>query len=732
MIMCPKCNKELSDGSKFCDGCGTAIPEMIFCPNCGKQTSADSAFCQNCGAAINGAPAQAPAAAAPAEAAPVQAPVAPAPVEAPAAVFAEPPVVAMPAEKKKIPTKALIYGGIGVAVVVLLIVIISLVAGGKKSSGSNYALYMKDKEIYFTNFKKEGAWQLTSRFVNSGSTDNEDLADSANGIGSFTYVSENGKYIFFPDKIDTYSDGISLYYKELSKPGSEAVKIDSDITSYTVNKASNLVTYLKGYRSGDLYQYKIGGDSKDKIAGEVEGYEVSDDGKKIVYLNSEGSVYVKYADKDKEKIVGDVRSVEYVTEDLSTIYYIKDDALYKQVEGADKVKIASDVYHVLATYDTGEIYYLVSEDGEVSLMDYVIDDMKSTDDSITEPETPKYPDAPKSPSRSNFDSTEEYQAAVKEYNEATKKYKEEKQRLDNEYNEARQAYREKQSRDQMRESLKESTLSQTSYVLHYFNGTDDTVVTDSYTSVKSVALDAAVIAYQAYDPSRVNKVKLSEISRISEVRNAVSSELASSSAMYVAAKNSAPVSVESKTEIKGLSLSPDGTAIYYIDDIPEEKNYGDLYRISVSDGTVGKPESFDSDVYSGYFLSNGEYVYYKDYSNGKGDLYINKNKIDYDVSGGAYATDDNKVYYYTDRNDSKRIGTLKVYNGKESVKIADDVFDYIVTADGRVLYLHDYSRTYYRGELMEWSNGKTQKLDDDVVCVLDISDGRYRGRNMRF
>ena len=351
----------------------------------------------------------------------------------------------------------------------------------------------------------------------------------------------------------------------------------------------------------------------------------------------------------------------------------------------------------------------------------------STDDSITEPEAPKYPEAPKRPSRSDYSSTEEYQAAVTAYNDANKVYKEEVERLQTEYNEARQAYRDKQSRDQVRETLKETSLSQTSYVLHYFNGTDDTVVTDSYTSLKALARDASVIAYQAYDPSRVNKVKLSEINRISEVRNTVASELASSAALYIAAKGNAPVAVEPKTEIKSLSLSPDGSAIYFIDDIPEDKNYGDLYLISVSDGTVGKPEKYDSDVYSGYFINNGEYVYYKDYSNGKGDLYINKNKIDYDVSGYIYGTDDNKVYYHTDWNSSKEIGTLKVYNGKESVKIADDVYDYVITSDGRILYLHDYSRTYYRGELVEWSNGKTQKLDDDVVCVLNISDAKYRG-----
>lgn len=95
MIKCPKCNKELSNDTKFCDGCGAQIFETIFCPNCGKQTSTEFAFCQSCGVSITEAPAE------------------------------EKPVAA-PVEKKKFPKKAIMFGGIGVAVVAVLILVISL------------------------------------------------------------------------------------------------------------------------------------------------------------------------------------------------------------------------------------------------------------------------------------------------------------------------------------------------------------------------------------------------------------------------------------------------------------------------------------------------------------------------------------------------------------------------------------------------------------------------------
>lgn len=227
MITCPKCNKELSDGTKFCDSCGAPIFEAIFCPNCGKQTSTEFAFCQSCGASITETPVE------------------------------EQPATA-PTEKKKLPKKAIMFGGIGVAVVAVLILVISLFSGGGGKGKNNYALYLKDSEIFFTDLKKGSkAWQVTSRLVDTDDVDDGDLAGYyAVVLGLSTYMSEDGKYIFFPDKVDNDDEGFNLYYKEVAKPDAEAIKIDSDIQYYTVNTFGTIVTYLKG-EERNLYQYKM-------------------------------------------------------------------------------------------------------------------------------------------------------------------------------------------------------------------------------------------------------------------------------------------------------------------------------------------------------------------------------------------------------------------------------------------------------------------------------------------
>ncbi len=688
MITCPKCKKELSDDAKFCDVCGAKVLETFFCPNCGEQTSTEFAFCQNCGASINNNP-------------------------------HEEQAVVVPAEKKKLPKKAIIFGAIGVTVVAALILVITLLFGGAGKSDNNYALYLKDREIFFNDLKKDSnAWQLTSRLVDNDRTDEEDLAEAGYQLGLFTYMSKDGKYVFFPDKIGNNDDGFNLYYKEVAEPEKEAVKIDSDIRSYAVNDSTTLVTYTKG-NERNLYQYKIGENSKDKIASGVYNFYVSDDGKKICYLNSDNNIYLKYADKDKEKIASDVSSsLLRITEGFSAVYYLKDDSLYKRVEGADPEKIASDVSSVIRIYDSGEIYYLTGETKEIPLIDYVTDDMKDVDDAI--------PTRPTPPSSSDY-------ASSAEFNAAYDAYEEEYEAWEADYNRRYEEHYAKQYRDRLREELEEETLNQFTYSLHFYDGKKETVITNvfvgGYDSDYSYASKAPVLSYEAYNQSDFNKVKLSEVESIYDIKDKVETALFSSTERYIAVKGTA-TAVEQEKKAVNFTIDSSGTVVYYFDDIPDGNMHGELRRIAINDGVVGKSEVYDNDVYTDYlyFVNDTELAYFKDCKNSKGELYINKKKIDDDVNYYSIEIDSDldRIFYFTDWNSDKHYGTLKVYNGKETMKIADDVDSFSAIPDGRVLYLSDYSRKYYMGVLYEWKNGKIRKIDDDVVCILPLIDSKYR------
>jgi hypothetical protein len=55
MNPCAKCGTENPPGSKFCAGCGTALPNDERCMSCGTESPAASRFCKGCGKPLGAA-----------------------------------------------------------------------------------------------------------------------------------------------------------------------------------------------------------------------------------------------------------------------------------------------------------------------------------------------------------------------------------------------------------------------------------------------------------------------------------------------------------------------------------------------------------------------------------------------------------------------------------------------------------------------------------------------------
>ena len=700
MSTCPKCNKQLADGAKFCDACGAQIFETIFCPNCGEQTSTEFSFCQKCGASI------------------VE------DLEMTAATTA-------PTKKnflQSLSPKTIIFSGIGIIALVVVIIAISMFSG--KSHNDTYSLYLKDDEIVYTDYTENGTIEITSHLLNGIEVSDQELYNSAFGLGSYIAFSSDGNRIFFPDRLDDDADGITLYYRDINKPDEDAIKVDSDVVMYAINDSGTEVAYVKG---SDRILYIHNLDEKEKIASGVISFNVSNDLNKIGYLNDENSYYLWYADKDSSKLASDITSIQYVAPDLSEIYYIKDGSLYKQIEGGqDKEKIASDVSRVIKIYDSGEVYYTKANSTEKNLMDYVDDDMAASDSTMTEPEYPDYPESPDYPYWWDYDTDAEYEAAKAQYEADYGVYEATCDQIRADYNAAYDAYRAKQNRDSLRENLQNETMESTEYTLCYFNGTEETIVTDALVDEWSVnyASDKSVMILPVYNQSNIPKVKLSEITSVSEVSDLVNAALYSSSDKYVAVGSS--LSILEQTNATYFRLSSDGSMLYFLDDISDSGD-GDLYKVTITDGQVGKPEIYDSDVsnHDIFFTATGSIGYYKnvkeeDY---KGDLYINAEKIDYDVYFWSISYLDDAILYYTDWNIDKSYGTLKIFRSGTATKIADDVHVFDITSDGNILYLYDYSTNYYTGTLYLYNNGESKKIDDDVIALVPVYDHIIMGED---
>jgi membrane protease subunit (stomatin/prohibitin family) len=63
-VTCASCATVSPAGTKFCAGCGTALPTAQFCSNCGTEMAAGAKFCASCGTAAPAAAASGPAPAA--------------------------------------------------------------------------------------------------------------------------------------------------------------------------------------------------------------------------------------------------------------------------------------------------------------------------------------------------------------------------------------------------------------------------------------------------------------------------------------------------------------------------------------------------------------------------------------------------------------------------------------------------------------------------------------------
>lgn len=707
MIVCSKCGKLLEDGTRFCDNCGTKIEPVCVCPACSKPVNPQFAFCQNCGAPI--ATQTAPA--------PVVAPVpvaAPAPEEAPAPEAAPAPVAApAPAEEKKsfldklpfkLTKKLMIIGAAALSLVLVLAIVLGVVLSG---GGNNYTLYIKDGELFYTDISDIEPWQVTENLAGVSGMGDSSLKSMASSLGMYTYLSKDGKTIFFVDKISDTSGGVTVYYRAVRKPEQEPVKIDSEIYKYTINEDGDLVTYIKG-EERNLYQHDL--TEKNKIDDDVSSFYCSADGDVIIYRTGEGDLYYKENGKDKEKIDSDISSLDYVDEDFSVFYYVKEEILYKKELKKDKVKIASDVSDVLSVYESGDVYYVKSETKETPLIDYVEDDLKASDEAMQEPVAPEYPYS------WDYDSNEEYQAARAAYETAYQ-----------EYQAAREEYQNKFSRDALRQTLSENNISITTHTLYYYNGKDSKALTgamagnDGSVSYQS-ASESPVILYSVYNQAELKKIKISEIEDSSQVEDMISAALYSSTEKQIAVKDS--VSVIEHNSASGFDINDDGTLVYFVDDVDEETGHGDLYKAAISGGKAKKPELYDNDVYASYsyFNEDGRFLYFKDVKDNEGELYIDKQKVDYDVYMYriSYNAEDESLVYMADWSEESQNGTLKTFKKDKATKISDDVYNYYVTPEGEIVYLYEYSTKYYSGELYLYDGGKPEKIDDDVTAIVPV------------
>lgn len=646
----------------FCKKCGTEMAnDAEFCPSCGEKTAAGAAV-----KAEQTAVAETD--------------------KATAIIIPE----KTNKEKKPIPKKAIIAAGGLVAVVLLVVVISSLFKGGAKE----HLMYIKDNELVSVDSKK-------SNVVGDEVFEDE---DNRFDIEYYIEYSDDGKYVYYPQEfVGTYR--YDLYYSRVDKKDGEGTKIASNVSDYILLDGGK-VLYLT---DGKMYLYDQKKDEKEKVASDVSYFMVaSKDKKQILWLTDDNDLYVSDAafKKDKIKIESGISSLFDYSDDFKQIIYTKGEKLYVVLNYEDKRKVASGGYPcVKGAGDSQDIYYIEYDNkDELNYMSFINDDMLAADKEMKEPRIEDYQTQEK---RDTYWGEQTYTITSDEYYEKLNEYSE------------------KESRDRVRQNLKEETLDVNKGCIYRYDIKKDESVLVQEAYIMDVCYDEVVMSYTTIDVDSVEKLSFSDIVEgndyyeieeeiVDRAREALTVNLFYNGKSVKMSTGNVEV-----PELLDIVTTPDEKSCYIvIEDEGSDKFENYLYKTNLAKFN-GNTELISDEVDNLDTVTDDGVYYMVDVEDDLGDLYCDKEKLDSDVKRYSLKTMKNGkgVLYLADADDENYVGTLKLHNGSKVTEISEDVSAYISSEKGGIAFLTDYSFNKKEGTLKTYEGKKTKTIDEDVSMI---------------
>ena len=635
-------------------------PDIIFCFNCGAQNTSNNRFCRACGGPLK--------------------------KDAKSdSIWTTGPAVNTSTPKKKttveIPWKILaIAGGAAVVVVAILLFAFSLKKDEK-------FMYVKDDSLMSVAVGKSKTKEMLSDF--------ECEEDQAYHVT----LSEDGKYLFYPDDFDEYGDSFELRYIRTDKKNADDEKIASDVESYFLLK-NNRVTYMTN--SDALYIHNL--KEKEKVDSDVKTYRVSEDEKQILWLCDDGDMYIQDINlkKEAEKIASDVSYLDDVSPNFNYVIYAKDEDLYVYKNGKDAKKVCSDYdcCYTKADNDGYEIYYVETEEDTAGVLaDFVVDDLEKTDKAISQPNIHDYETEIQKPSFwGTITSTE----------------------VDDAYYDLLDQYNAKVERDEIREYLSNTEMSVTNATIYYLTDkTEKTKIAEGIIDTGNMAVnysaDKIFLTY-SYCQDDIEKVKLSDLYEKSDyyyLEENIMNQLEDNQQVMLLLDGKAKETGLSSDNLYYYGIGQDNDCIYYIDSEDDDTLYCESYGKN-----AGTREKIDDEVSIIFEYNKGKVYYIKDMNDdGEGDLYCDGEKIASDVYAYWSWLSDNELLVGVDYSDKHNSVTMCKVKGGKMTKIADDIYcgDGRMIGDGTMYLLQDYRKS---GDLVYYNGRNVKVIDNDVSYLL--------------
>lgn len=597
------------------------------------------------------------------------------------------------ASGKKNIRKTLTIAGIVVVAAVVLFAVVKI-AGAVFGGGDEsipYVTYIKDEQI--VNIDADSRKKEPVEYKGDIGED-----FSVYSLYDAVQYSKDGKYMCYPSNMD--SESFRLNMIQLGKDPSDAVKIESGVVRYILLD-NNKILYKKG---DTLYINDIKG-NKEKVASDVNSFFVDTDQKNIFWTEAdegdEETTYDMYyidmnLKKDKTKLMSGYDTFTKINDKLFT--FIEDGTLYVVENLGEKEKVAKDVENIYVSSDSDNyFFYTVVENDTIKASDYVDDDMKASDAQMEEPDSDDY---------------------VKEEVQKNSDGRYEKiQTTDwDAYYAAWDEYELKEDRDYMRELLNETTFDIELASLYYYDNGKTELLEEKFLAVSSY--EDNKILYSKYIEEEVEKIKLSELYSIDEIYD-LYSDNRSSTRKLCYAEGSKVTEYDGEFVFSAKLVADKGIA-YGLMKEKEDESADILVSLNLKSGEITEIAE-DVDHIEG--VRNGDVYYIADVKDENGDLYCNDVEVDSDVETGSVVfadEDSDTILYQTDYNHEKYRYTLKMYQGKEAVEVADDVYQYVVFNEKQIAVLMDYNIDRGEGDLNLYT-GKAEltELDTDVTWLLN-------------
>lgn len=174
----------------------------------------------------------------------------------------------------------------------------------------------------------------------------------------------------------------------------------------------------------------------------------------------------------------------------------------------------------------------------------------------------------------------------------------------------------------------------------------------------------------------------------------------------------------------------DGGQLYFLS--PDEMGTNgsteyELCYVNISGATPGRVETVDRKVSEIACVFGKQAYYFKNSSEGIGDLYCGGELRAYDVASGTVVgiPESGRVLCIADSSSSKKRGTLTVLGAGESKDIADNVYGYSAVSEQEILILSEYNRDKGRGDLLFYNGQNIVTIENDIWGYYGIGSSGF-------